>query len=83
MLHESQYGFRLNRSCETQMISFVANLCRSYNIGKQIDVVLMDIAKVFDNVPQNKLRYKLQWYGVTGNTYQWISSFLRDVTTNK
>jgi len=40
--------------------------------------LLMDIAKAFDKVPHNRLKHKLQWYGVTGNTYQWISSFLRD-----
>ena len=42
----------------------------------------MDIAKAFDTaaVPHNRLRHKLQWYGIyiVGNTYQWISSFLSD-----
>ena len=35
----------------------------------------MDIDKTFDTVPSNRLRHNLQWYGVTGSTYQ---SFLRD-----
>jgi len=34
--------------------------------------------KAFDTVPHNRLRYKLQWYGVAGNIYQWISSFLNE-----
>ena len=38
----------------------------------------MDIAKAFDTVPHKRLRFKLQWYSVVGNTYQWISSFLSD-----
>jgi len=78
ILHESQHGFRHNRSCETQLISFINDLCKSYDSGKQTDVILMDIAKAFDTVPHNRLRHKLQWYGVTGNSYRWISSFLRD-----
>ena len=41
-------------------------------------LTLMDIAKAFDTVPYNRLRHKLQWYGVAGNAYQWISSFLND-----
>ena len=45
---------------------------------KQTDVIFMDIAKAFDTVPHNRLRHKLQWYGIVGNTYQWISSFLSD-----
>ena len=36
----------------------------------------MDIAKVFDTVPHNRLKLKLQWYGITGTTFQRISSFL-------
>ena len=36
----------------------------------------MDIAKPFDTVPHNRLKLKLQWYGIIGTTFQWISSFL-------
>ena len=38
----------------------------------------MDVAKAFDTVPHKRLRFKLQWYGIVGNTYQWISLFLSD-----
>jgi len=47
-------------------------------MGKQTDVTLMDIAKAFDKVPHNRLRHELQWYGVAGNAYRWISSFLSE-----
>ena len=36
----------------------------------------MDFAKAFDTVPHQRLLYKLQWYGVQGNIYRWIQSFL-------
>ena len=36
----------------------------------------MDIAKAFDTVPHNRIKLKLQWYGITGTTFQWISPFL-------
>ena len=78
LLYEYQHGFRHNRSCETQLVSFINDLAKSYDNGKQTDVILMDIAKAFDTVPHNRLRHKLQWYGIIGNTYQWISSFLSD-----
>ena len=38
----------------------------------------MDIAKAFDKVPHNRLRHKLQWCGVAGNAYRWISSFVSE-----
>ena len=52
ILYEYQHGFRHNRSCETQLVSLI-----SYDNGKQIDVIFMDIAKAFDTVPHNRLRH--------------------------
>ena len=78
LLYEFQHGFRHNRSCETRLVSFINDLAKSYDNGKQTDVIFMDIAKAFDTVPHKRLRCKLQWYGIVGNSYQWISSFLSD-----
>ena len=78
LLYEYQHGFRHNRSCKTQLVLFINDLAKSYDNGKQTDVILMDIAKAFDTVPHNRLKHKLQGYGIVGNTYQWISSFLSD-----
>ena len=60
----------IDLNCETQLVSFINDLAKSYDNGKQTDVILMDIAKAFDTVPHNRLRHKLQWYGIIGNTYQ-------------
>ena len=76
ILYELQYGFRRNRSCESQLISLINDLTKSYDAGQQSDVICMDIAKAFDTVPHNRLKLKLQWYGITGITFRWISSFL-------
>ena len=60
------------------VVSFINDLAKSYDNGKQSDVIFMDIAKAFDTVPHKRLRFNLQWYGIVGNTYQWISSFLSE-----
>ena len=57
-------------------LCIINDLTKSYNAGQQNDVICMDIAKAFDTVPHNRLKLKLQWYGITGITFQWISSFL-------
>ncbi len=44
--------------------------------GTQTDVIIMDFTKVFDKVPHQRLISKLQYYGVQGETLQWIKSFL-------
>ena len=66
ILYDLQYGFCCNRSCESQLISLM--IC--YDIGQQSDVICMDIAKAFDTVPHNRLKLKLQWYGITGTAFQ-------------
>ena len=50
-------------------VSFINNLAKSYNNGKQTDDTFMDTAKAFDTVPHKRLRVKLQWYGIVGNSY--------------
>ena len=79
ILYELQYGFCRNRCCELQLISLINDLTKSYDTGQQSDVIYMDSDKAFETgtVPHNtRLKLKLQWYGITGNTFQWISSFL-------
>ena len=39
------------------------------------DVIFMC---AFDTVPYNRLRHKLQWYGIVGNTYQWHQRVIID-----
>jgi len=46
ILYDLQHGFRQSRSCETQLVSFINDITKSYDLGKQTDILLMDIAKV-------------------------------------
>ena len=57
LLYEFQHGFQHNRSCETQLVSFINDLAKSYDNGKQTDVIFMDITKAFDTVPHKRLRF--------------------------
>ena len=63
------YGFHCNRSCESQLISLINDLVK-FMILANSDLICMDIAKAFDTVPHNRLKLKLQWYGITGTTFQ-------------
>ena len=60
LLYEYQNGFRHNRSCETQLVSFINDLAQSYDNSKKTDVIFMDIAKAFDTVPQTQVT--VVWY---------------------
>ena len=42
----------------------------------QADVVIMDLSKVFDLVPHQRLLSKLCHFGITGKLHNWIQIFL-------
>ena len=39
-------------------------------------MIIMNFAKAFDKVPDRRLLYKLDYYGIRGSTHKWISSWL-------
>ena len=78
ILTDAQHGFRCKRSCETQLIATIQELARGLSEDRQIDVILLDFAKAFDKVPHQRLLYKLNYYGIRGQTLSWIESFLHD-----
>ena len=48
------------------------------NEGIPVDVIYLDFKKAFDSVPHQRLLLKLQAYGVSGQVFAWIKSFLKD-----
>ena len=77
-LTDAQHGFRKYRSCESQLLTTVQDLASGIDKSEQIDAVLLDVSKAFEEVPGRRLAAKLHHYGVRGNTLLWIQSFLAD-----
>ncbi len=78
ILYKLQHGFQDQRSFETQLLGFQADILRSTADGKQTDVMILDFSKAFDKVSHRKLVAKMKLYGVRGRTNTWIQSFLAD-----
>ena len=81
ILVESQYGFRTGRSCETQRVQFINDLCENldgaYNRGqKQTGLIIMDFANAFDKKPHRRLACKLEHYSIRNDILQWITAWL-------
>ena len=76
ILVDAQHGFRKRRSCETQLILTCHDLAKVVNDSGQVDMLVLDFAKAFDTVAHKRLLGKLESYGIDGNLYGWIQSFL-------
>ena len=75
ILTNAQFGFRKRRSCETQLLLTIQDLASTVDCKGQIDVILLDFSKAFDKVPHQRLLHKLTYYGIDGNTNQWVRAF--------
>ena len=71
-----QHGFREKHSCETQLINTIEDLARGLDNHQQLDMLILDFSKAFDLVGHQRLLNKLQYYGITNSTLQWISAWL-------
>ena len=75
-----QFGFLAGRSTVLQLLKVLDIWTKILDQGGCIDVIYCDFMKAFDKVPHRRLLYKLEKYGITGNTLGWIESFLFDRT---
>ena len=71
-----QHGYIKGRSCMTQLIEVLDQWTNILDSGGSVDVGYLDIMKVFDTVPHERLLLKLSSYGIAGKTLEWIKSFL-------
>ena len=71
-----QHGFVSGRSCTTQLLEFMEEATQALDRGEGVDVIYLDFANAFDEVPHKRLLRKLSGYGIKGKVYNWIKEFL-------
>ena len=76
LLSPKQFGFISGRSTTTQLLYFIDICIDLISEGFVVDAIYFDFAKAFDSVPHKRLLHKLASFGITGNTFDWIKSFL-------
>lgn len=79
LLHDSQSGFRCNRSTTSVLVGLTDNIRRKV-ANKGFCVLLsLDLAKAFDRVSHSLLIQKLhRFFGFSGSACKLISSYLMD-----
>ena len=71
-----QYGFRSSRSTADLLTVVSDRIARAFNRSEATRAVVLDISKAFDRVWHAGLLHKLKSYGISGQIFGLISSFL-------
>ncbi|HBI40457.1 MAG TPA: hypothetical protein DDY16_05865 [Tenacibaculum sp.] len=80
LLDARQHGFLNDRSCTTNMVSFVDSVTISLNDVNTLstDVVYFDFSKAFDSVNHDLIINKLKYsYGIDGRFLKFIIDYLK------
>ena len=77
ILYESQYGFRLRRSCEQSIAELIGHVLQSQEDNKLSSAIFLDLSKAFDTLNHELLELKLERYGVRGLSLDWFRSYLQ------
>ena len=74
--YDFQYGFRSSRSTADLLTVVSDRIARAFNRSGATRAVALDISKAFDRVWHAGLLHKLKSYGISGQIFGLISSFL-------
>ena len=71
-------GFRPSDYCEYQLLSILHEIYKSFDCNPPKDVrgIFLDLSKAFDSVWHDGLIFKINRIGITGNSLNFIESFL-------
>ena len=78
LFSDFQYGFRSSRSTADLLTVESDRVFRAFNSSGAIRAVALDISKAFERVWHAGLFHKLEFYGISGQVFGLISSFLRN-----
>ena len=76
LFSDFQYGFRSCRSTADLLTVVSDRIANAFNRSGGTRAVALDISKAFDRVWQAGLLHKLRSYGISGQIFSLISSFL-------
>ena len=76
LFSDFQYGFRSSRSTPDLLTVVSDRIARAFNRSGATRAVALDISKAFDRVWHAGLLHKLKSYGISGQIFGLISSFL-------
>ena len=79
-ISDTQHGFLKGKSCLSNLLNCFDKIDDILCNGDDVDILYLDFQKAFDTVPHHRLLYKLEMYGISGQTLRVISDFLSNRT---
>jgi len=76
LIFETQRGFRVGRSCLSNLLTFLEKASKAIDDELCLDVIYLDSAKAIDKVPRKKLTYKLLSHGTEADVLRWLTNWL-------
>ena len=76
LINSCKHGFLQKHSCVTNLLESCRDWTMSLASHKSVVIANIDFQRAFDTVSHAKLLHKLAGYGIRGNLFQWIASFL-------
>ena len=78
VIHQNQFGFRAGYSTAMAISTFQESLLNAFDKKKGTCAILLDLSKAFDTINRDIILYKLRWYGIRGNMWALIKSYLEN-----
>ncbi len=76
ILSDAQHGFVHQRSCLSNLLSFLDGVTKMLEDGGDVDVCFMDFKKAFDLVYHRLLLEQLRALGFGEDCIAWVGGFL-------
>jgi hypothetical protein len=82
LLHESQSGFRKNRSTIDNLTLLTQKIVETLNRKKKLCAIFFDISKAFDKLWRAGIFYKLYKMNISPILVKWVEAFLANRSFN-
>lgn len=78
LFSKSQHGYLRGRSTTTAIYQFIQTIIDNLESKNLVLGMFLDLSKAYDCLDHTLLLKKLDKYGIRGNTYRWLESYLSD-----
>ena len=78
LIYKSQYGFRSLHSTELAALELTDRINENLDKGELPIAIYLDLSKAFDTLDHDILLAKLHYYGLSGISLDWFTSYLCD-----